>query len=156
MEKVSQQSQKQLQEVNQLKLHKQTTDEQLKKMQNTINSLTSTISQKDALLTAKQSELNTQKKNLQSLQSKLDQLHDSTMKYDELQQHCQNMNQKMMMKDEEIKKIIEKNGTLMKTIQSLEDGLQTNQAYLDEKGSENERLQEMLNELESTTKEKEK
>lgn len=48
------------------------------------------------------------------------------------------------MKDEEIKKIIEKNGTLMKTIQSLEDGLETNQAYLDEKGSQNDRLQEML------------
>lgn len=47
--------------------------------------------------------------------------------------HCNELNQKLMTKDEEIKKTLDKMNSLSSTILTLEEGIEVNQHFAEEK-----------------------
>jgi hypothetical protein len=63
----------------------------------------------------------------------LDTISNDVSKHQDLQMHCNTLNQKLMLKDQEIQKTLERIDGLNNTIISLEEGIETNQKFAEEK-----------------------
>lgn len=104
----------------------------------------SAINQKAQELLAKNNELATAIKEKRTLEGKLEELSTDFTRYQDLQIHCNSLNQRLILKDEEIQNTLARLNGLNSTITSLEEGIETNQRFAEEKAAENERLNDLL------------
>lgn len=83
-------------------------------------------------------------KEKQALSAKLESLSADFGRYQDLQIHCNTLNQKLILKDEEIQNTLGKLNALSSTITSLEEGIETSQRFADANAAENERLNDLV------------